>query len=236
MAKVLDTTAYLDTVCALLREGHTHVPVTVAGTKDAVMMVEAGAKEITEEEMLGAILFAHEEIKKICAFIQSIQDEIAAVEKAQKNAEELQSSLMSYSRERYYNTFTLRLIDIEILKKFALSIACFIFFFIGAPLGAIIRKGGLGTPIVISVFFFVVYYIIMLTGEKASVEGQWSAVMGMWISSIVLAPIAIYLTYKATNDSSLLDIDWYYGKYKHFTESLKSHLPRKWQERLNRKK
>lgn len=101
-------------------------------------------------------------------------------------------------------------------RKLSLPISVIIFFLIGAPLGAIIRKGGLGTPIVISVFFFVVYYIIMLTGEKASVEGQWSAVMGMWISSIVLSPVAIYLLIKATNDSSLLDTDWYWIKYQQF--------------------
>jgi lipopolysaccharide export system permease protein len=59
--------------------------------------------------------------------------------------------------------------------------------------------------------------------------------MGMWISSIILTPIAIYLTYKATNDSSLLDTDWYYGRYKYYTELLKSRLPQKWQDWLNRK-
>ena len=91
-------------------------------------------------------------------------------------------------------------------------------------------------PIVISVIFFVIYYIISISGEKWAREGDWSSLMGMWISAIVLAPIAAYLTYKATNDSSLLDTDWYYGKYRQFTESLKSRLPRKWQERLNRQK
>lgn len=105
-------------------------------------------------------------------------------------------------------------------RKLSLPISVIIFFLIGAPLGAIIRKGGLGTPIVISVFFFVVYYIIMLTGEKASVEGQWSAVMGMWISSIVLSPIAIYLLIKATNDSSLLDTEWYWAKYQQLREKV----------------
>ena len=121
-------------------------------------------------------------------------------------------------------------------RKLAFPVSIMIFFLIGAPLGAIIRKGGLGMPIVISVVFFVIYYIISISGEKWAREGDWSSLMGMWISAIVLAPIAIYLTYKATNDSSLLDTDWYYGKYKQFTESLKSRLPRKWQERLNRKK
>ena len=86
---------------------------------------------------------------------KKVEEEIRAVEKARTNAEELQTQLSSFSRDRYHYTFTLRRIDIEILKKFALSIACLIFFFIGAPLGALIRKGGLGTPAIISVLFFI---------------------------------------------------------------------------------
>lgn len=105
-------------------------------------------------------------------------------------------------------------------RKLSIPFSVIIFFLIGAPLGAIIRKGGLGTPIVISVIFFVIYYVVSLFGEKASKEGTWSAFMGMWISSIVLSPVAIYLLIKATNDSSLLDTDWYYGKYKLLEERI----------------
>lgn len=101
-------------------------------------------------------------------------------------------------------------------KKLSFPISIIIFFLIGAPLGAIIRKGGFGTPIVISVLFFVVYYIISTSGEKNAREGDWSSLAGMWISAIILTPIAVYLTYKATNDSALLDIDWYVGRYKHY--------------------
>ena len=92
------------------------------------------------------------------------------------------------------------------------------FFLIGAPLGAIIRKGGLGMPIVISIGFFVIYYIISISGEKMAKEGTWEAVYGMWLSSFILTPIAVYLTYKATNDSGLLDVDWYIGKFKKIKE------------------
>ncbi len=105
-------------------------------------------------------------------------------------------------------------------KKLSLPVSIMIFFLIGAPLGAIIRKGGLGMPVVISVLFFVIYYIISLTGEKATKEGNWDATLGMWISTIVLTPIAIYLTYKATNDSSLLDTDWYAGRIKLLQEKI----------------
>ena len=138
---------------------------------------------------------------------KSIQDEIEGVENAKKRAEEVRSTLMSYSRERYYNTFTLRLIDIEILKKFALSIACFIFFFIGAPLGALIRKGGLGTPAIISVLFFVAYWVIDISGIKLAKDGAVSAFSGVFISSYVLLPTGLYLTWKAINDSAFFNMD-----------------------------
>ena len=109
---------------------------------------------------------------------------------------------------------------VEWHKKLSLPVSILIFFLIGAPLGAIIRKGGLGMPVVISVLFFVIYYMISLTGEKATKEGNWDAVLGMWISTIVLSPIAVYLTYKATNDSTLLDTDWYAGRIKAIQERI----------------
>ena len=121
-------------------------------------------------------------------------------------------------------------------RKLALPVSIFIFFLVGAPLGAIIRKGGLGMPIVISVIFFVIYYIISISGEKMAKEGSWSSLLGMWISSIVLFPLAVYLTHKATNDSALLDFDWYIGKYKHYKEIVVAKLPKSWQDKLNKKK
>lgn len=107
---------------------------------------------------------------------------------------------------------------VEWHRKISLPISIMIFFLIGAPLGAIIRKGGLGMPIVISIIFFVIYYIISLSGEKMAKEGTWEAIYGMWLSAFILAPIALYLTYQATNDSGLLDLDWYIGKWKAFKE------------------
>ena len=117
-------------------------------------------------------------------------------------------------------------------RKLTLPISILIFFLIGAPLGAIIRKGGLGMPIVISVAFFVVYYIISISGEKFAKEGTWSSLLGMWISAIILTPLAVYLSHKANNDSALLDIDWYIGRYKHYREKLIAKLPAKWQQKL----
>ncbi len=92
-------------------------------------------------------------------------------------------------------------------KKFTLSIACLIFFFIGAPLGSIIRKGGLGLPVVVSVLFFVVYYIISTIGERMAVFGDLNMFIGVWLSSIVLAPVGLFLTFKATTDAALFDGD-----------------------------
>ena len=121
-------------------------------------------------------------------------------------------------------------------RKLTLPISILIFFLIGAPLGAIIRKGGLGMPIVISVAFFVVYYIISISGEKFAKEGTWSSLLGMWISAIILTPLAIYLSHKANNDSALLDIDWYIGRYKHYREKLISKLPEKCQQKLDERR
>ena len=109
---------------------------------------------------------------------------------------------------------------VEWHKKISLPVSILIFVLIGAPLGAIIRRGGLGLPVVVSVIFFVIYYIISLSGEKLAKEGNWDAVYGMWLSTFILTPIAIYLTYKATNDSALLDTDWYAGKIKALKDRL----------------
>ena len=110
--------------------------------------------------------------------------------------------------------------EIELHRKFTLAFACLIFFFIGAPLGAIIRKGGLGTPVVISVVLFIFYYIIDNTGYKMAREALWPAWVGMWLSSFVLLPIGAFLTYKAATDSSLLNPEAWIKAF----EQLKSKL------------
>ena len=99
-------------------------------------------------------------------------------------------------------------------NKFTISFACLVFFFIGAPLGAIIRKGGLGTPVVLSVLLFIFYYVINNIGFKMARDGVWEAWQGMWLSSAVLAPLGIFLTYKAVNDSVILNADTYLNALK----------------------
>ena len=105
---------------------------------------------------------------------------------------------------------------IEWHRKFTLSIACFILFLIGAPLGAIIRKGGIGLPVVISVAFFLLFHIISITGEKFVREGVLQPVVGMWIASAVLLPIGALLLYKATHESVIFDADFYIRFFKRF--------------------
>ncbi|MCB0484221.1 MAG: LptF/LptG family permease, partial [Flavobacteriales bacterium] len=94
-------------------------------------------------------------------------------------------------------------------RKFTLSVACIVLFFIGAPMGAIIRKGGLGMPVVVSVLFFLVFHITTITGEKMVTQEQMPAWLGMWLAPLILTPIGAFLTYKATTDSVILDADFY---------------------------
>ena len=101
--------------------------------------------------------------------------------------------------------------QIEAIKKFTLSLSCLIFFFIGAPLGAIIRKGGLGVPVVVSVLVFIVYYIFDNSGMRMARDGQWQVWFGQTISTMVLTPIAVFFTYKANKDSTVFNIDLYKG-------------------------
>ncbi len=104
---------------------------------------------------------------------------------------------------------TIRRHGIEMHKKFTLSFACLIFFFIGAPLGAIIRKGGIGTPLVISVFLFIFYYIIDNTGYKMARDGKVEVWEGIWLSSFVLLPLGVFFTYTAVRDSAVFNFDAY---------------------------
>lgn len=99
--------------------------------------------------------------------------------------------------------------DIELQRRFTLSVACLVFFFVGAPLGAIIKKGGLGTPLVISVFLFIVYFIFDNMGFKMSRDGKMYVWEGIWLSTAVMLPLGIFVTYKAVGDSAVFNVDAY---------------------------
>ncbi|MDP5101471.1 MAG: LptF/LptG family permease [Nonlabens sp.] len=101
----------------------------------------------------------------------------------------------------------IRKFEMEIHKKFVLGVACIILFFIGAPLGAIIKKGGMGLPLVIAVVFFLTYHFIGIFAEKSASEGAMPAWLGSWMSTLIIFPIGIYITYKATSDQPLIEIN-----------------------------
>ena len=138
-----------------------------------------------------------------------IHRKVEILENAINYARTSKSFIESSLGNIYYKRKQLRRHEIEWHRKFTLSVGCLVFLFVGAPLGAIIRKGGLGMPTVISVVMFIFWYIISLTGEKMVRESIVSSFGGMWSSSVVLLFIGVFLTYKAANDSALFNIDMY---------------------------
>jgi len=129
--------------------------------------------------------------------------------KAISSLKEGNNILIEKNESQHFEIKTIKKYEVEWNKKLTMSFACLVFFFIGAPLGAIIRKGGLGTPAVISIFFFVIYYVISISGQKLVEEDVVGTFTGMWAASYILLPIGIFLTYKATTDSVILNIETY---------------------------
>ena len=123
-----------------------------------------------------------------------------------------------------YRTARLRRYQNEIHRKYTLSILCLTFFFIGAPMGAIIRKGGLGMPVIVSVLLFLVYYIISMMGEKFVRENIILPFAGMWVSTAILVPVSIWLTYKAANDSVIMNIETYFIWLKKLGQGIRKFL------------
>ena len=136
--------------------------------------------------------------------IQSLINERAAA-----RAGSLYSSNESLLADVGYQAYELRRHKIEWHRKIALSLACLVLFLIGAPLGSIIRKGGLGNSMIMSIVFFMLFYFISNTGEKFAKEGAWAPFSGMWLSTFVLVPVGIFLTYKAVRDSQLFSSEYY---------------------------
>ena len=128
-----------------------------------------------------------------------------------RNAKTTAESMASDIESEQYEIYRC---DVEWHRKFTLSIACLVLFFIGAPLGAIIRKGGLGMPVVVSVLFFIIFHILSITGEKLAKEGELPPYQGMWMATAILLPVGVFLTYKATSDSTLFDVNAYLDPIK----------------------
>ncbi|HMP85934.1 MAG TPA: LptF/LptG family permease, partial [Lacibacter sp.] len=138
----------------------------------------------------------------------SLKRTIFGVAASQTGTLKSQVELVSYEYREQQRQ--LRLHEVERHRKFTLSFACLVLFLIGAPLGSIIRKGGLGLPLVISVLFFIIFHIINTSGEKMVKEDVLLPFSGMWLSTAVLIPIGLFLTYKAMQDSQLFNAEFYY--------------------------
>ncbi|MFO7369436.1 MAG: LptF/LptG family permease [Bacteroidales bacterium] len=169
--------------------------ITDSGKQRIAQPVPANLKKITDFDTLVASINA--------------RDRLELIKSAKGNISQSHFQIASATTTNDIETRLLRRHEIELHRKFTLSMACLIFLFIGAPLGAIIRKGGLGLPTVISTLLFILYYIISLTGEKFVRESILSAYQGMWLSSFILVIAGIFLTYQATNDAAILNVDTY---------------------------
>jgi lipopolysaccharide export system permease protein len=139
------------------------------------------------------------------------------IEEALKSNKMLESIVAGQKEETEDLEYLISRYATEWHKKFTLAISCILLFFIGAPLGSIIRKGGFGLPLVISILLFIVYFVINVVGEKLAKEAVLSNFQGMWLSTFILLPVAIFLTYKASTDSKLFDWD----SYKRFFRKLR---------------
>jgi lipopolysaccharide export system permease protein len=139
----------------------------------------------------------------------SKSERLSIIEAATNIARSAKAYVDSVSNDESNDQDSIIRYNIEWHRKFTLSIACLVLFFIGAPLGAIIRKGGLGMPVVISIVFFIIFHVLSITGEKLSKEGSLPAYEGMWMATVTLLPVGVFLTYKATSDSDLFDVNLY---------------------------
>lgn len=136
-------------------------------------------------------------------------ERVSVISSALTEAKALSDIINPKSNNEKETMKNIRRMIVEYQRKFTLSAACLVLFLIGAPLGAIIRKGGLGLPVVVSVVFFLIYHIISTIGEKSAKDGNIPPAIGMWIAIVVLTPLGLFLTYKAATDSAIFDVDIY---------------------------
>ena len=138
---------------------------------------------------------------------KSLSDKKRAYDNAAAGAEQFAGMARNQIMESSDYTRLIYRTDVEIWKKYAQALACLLLFFIGAPIGALLKKGGLGTPAIISMLFFVLYWVIDITGERLANNGTTTAFIGKFVSAFILAPIGGFLTVKAIQDASLFNID-----------------------------
>jgi lipopolysaccharide export system permease protein len=161
------------------------------------------------------------ELKKVNSFSELIPDSLK--NNVYDNAAAIVASvrsLMEITSNEYYNSADdVTLHKIEWHKKLSVSVACIVLFFIGAPLGSIIRKGGLGLPLVVALIFFLIFYLLNIFGEKFTKDHVLDPVTGMWLPIIILSPVGFFLTYKAMHDSQLFNKEYYYRVIRKITSA-----------------
>jgi lipopolysaccharide export system permease protein len=161
-------------------------------------------------------------LKKTSDFNKLIPDslELRIIESSLSQLNSIKGNIAVVADDYHDRYKNLLLHEIEWHKKLTLSVACFVMFLIGAPLGSIIRRGGLGAPLVFAIIFFVVFHLFNTFGEKFVKSEQMSPFMGMWLSTFILVPIGIFLIYKAMHDSQLFNREFYYRSFKKFRRFL----------------
>ncbi|MDR1274003.1 MAG: LptF/LptG family permease [Odoribacteraceae bacterium] len=169
--------------------------------QDSFLMLQTGGRALSLDSLYATL---------------DVGERKTVAENAARLARDARQAEISGTITLQFREKTMRYYDIERHRKFTLSFACFIFFFIGAPLGGIIRKGGLGMPVVVSVLLFIFYYVISMMGERSAREVIDPAV-GMWISSLVLVPLGAILTYMSMTDSAVLNAESYLNFIKAIT-------------------
>jgi lipopolysaccharide export system permease protein len=206
LAQILSGIDSIDNVCDSIGRHYTQV------TKNQYLKGYF-PKEVEDSSAIVARAMAWENIDSTYAHLTPDQRK-TVIKSALSSAQSTQAEFDFRKMTTEYTNLTLRRHRMEARKIFANSLACLIFFCIGAPLGAIIRKGGLGVPVVVSVLVFIFYYIINAAGEKMAKTGEWSVWFGIWLSSMVLVPIGIFLISKANKDSVVFNMEGYQNFFK----------------------
>ncbi len=206
------------------RNIYKHLPAASAETEAEKATAD---KTLTDTSLTDSSLTATPEPVIHKLNIDTIYNDLTTIQKRRAVSQAInlartnKSFIATNSNTTGYKIKLLRRYQIEKHRKFTLSLSCLIFFFIGAPLGAIIRKGGLGVPVIVSVLFFLVWYMISITGEKFVREDMVAPFAGMWIASFILVPLGAFLTYKAAMDSVILNIESYFVFLKRAKEAVR---------------
>ncbi|GHT65680.1 hypothetical protein FACS189452_00220 [Bacteroidia bacterium] len=166
-------------------------------------------QELDKPDSIYSLQYPHWLTQDSLLQLLSIEKISNAAARALQKAREAKSEIVTQVDYLHSDSRQINLHNIQWHLKFTYPLACLIFFFIGAPLGAIIRKGGFGTPFVVSLLIFLVYYVISISCQKIARDGAWSAALAMWTSSMITFPIGLFLTYKAAKDQRFTLPKWY---------------------------